>query len=707
MKILILHLSDLHISTGENPGLQKFAYLAQAIKNVDPDIVGIVLVFSGDLVWSAKSEEYALFNEHLMQFRTLLQSKTRNDDVFLVAVPGNHDCQFDENNTARDLIIQGLIKDPTITIDPSITELGSKVQDNFFSFRSSFTTPPTRTEGRVYYEYLWTKDNRSILFRCYNTAWLSQLKEQQGHLIYPSQFLGKCEPNTPSDFVVSVFHHPYNWLTSTCAREFKDHIEKTSDLILTGHEHEADHYLKYTFRGEVTEYVEGAVFQEASRPDRSGFNVILVDLETQRQKLLTYYWDETFYAPNDVSGGWIPYSRGRRKAKKDFDFSLETQAWLEDPGVQFNHPAKSDLKLTDIFVFPNLREYKSTERSESAIGGLLDGEDFLTVLGSKRRVLILGRQQAGKTSLAKVIFRNAYNKGLTPVYLRGDDLSSSVDPEGFYTAVRKAFQRQYSNPPLPLFDQLDRDKTLVVLDDFDHTRLNAKGRLKLLRGIHPRFERLCILGDEALKFEEVAYTELSASILSDYAQYELMEFGYFLRSKLIDQWYNVGSEYTANPEDLARKSIHAEGLITDLLGRSYLPAIPIFILSFLQALDSSSPVNTAAGSYGSLYEVLIVRALATKTKQFGLDLKMTYLAELAYWMYSTSKQQITDEEWEYFHGIYCQHFKISPSREDLNKDLVKSGLLEQVLGHFRFRHSYAYYYFVARYLRDNIHKDET
>ena len=65
-----------------------------------------------------------------------------------------------------------------------------------------------------------------------------------------------------------------------------------------------------------------------------------------------------------------------------------------------------------------------------------------------------------------------------------------------------------------------------------------------------------------LKFEEVTYSDLSASALSEYSQYELMEFGHFLRSKLIEQWYDLGSEYTAVPEDLARKTIYAENIIT-------------------------------------------------------------------------------------------------------------------------------------------------
>src|SRR5260370_2016468 len=258
---------------------------------------------------------------------------------------------------------------------------------------------------------------------------------------------------------------------------------------------------------------------------------------------------------------------------------------------------------------------------------------------------------------------------------------------------------------LPRFSQVDRDKTLIIIGGFDHMRVNPKGRLKLLQNINKRFERVCLLGDDALTLEEMAYGDLSTSALADYAQFELMEFGHFLRSKLIEQWYNLGGEFTADPQDLAKKIHNDENLITSLIGKSYLPSLPIFILSFLQAADSSNPVSSSAGTYGSIYEVLIIKALATKSKAFNIDLKAAYLAELAYWMFSVNKKQIIEEEWNYFHTGYCEKFKISPSRLELQREFEESGLIEHFDGQYRFRHSYAYFFFFARYFRDNIHQD--
>ena len=117
-------------------------------------------------------------------------------------------------------------------------------------------------------------------------------------------------------------------------------------------------------------------------------------------------------------------------------------------------------------------------------------------------------------------------------------------------------------------------------------------------------------------------------------------------------------------------------------------------------------MSTSAGTYGSLYEVLIIRALATTTRVFNIDLKAAYLAELAYWMFSTQKPHINDQEWNYFHNLYCHKYKITPAQIELQKEFEKSGLIERQHGFYRFRHSYSYYYFVARYFRDYIHLDD-
>ena len=59
MRILFLHLSDLHIGSEENLNLQRIQYLTRSLQLLG-QVDGVVLVFSGDLAKYGKQDEYQL-----------------------------------------------------------------------------------------------------------------------------------------------------------------------------------------------------------------------------------------------------------------------------------------------------------------------------------------------------------------------------------------------------------------------------------------------------------------------------------------------------------------------------------------------------------------------------------------------------------------------------------------------------------------------
>ena len=152
--------------------------------------------------------------------------------------------------------------------------------------------------------------------------------------------------------------------------------------------------------------------------------------------------------------------------------------------------------------------------------------------------------------------------------------------------VESNFQKQYANPLLTTFQQLDKDKTVIIVDDFDHSHLNSRGRVKLLEALCKRYDRVVILGDDLLKFEELVSGNEAGEIFADFEQFELVEFGHLLRNKLITRWYSIGTEYESDPEQHERRIHQAEQLVNTMLGRDYLPSYPVFVLGLIQAHES-------------------------------------------------------------------------------------------------------------------------
>ena len=108
MAMLILHLSDIHISGASNPILTRADRIASALNPHLPNLSQVVIVVSGDIADTGDSKEYALAEKLFVDLADAIRSEARCPISYLF-VPGNHDCNFRLNNAARDNNI-GLLK---------------------------------------------------------------------------------------------------------------------------------------------------------------------------------------------------------------------------------------------------------------------------------------------------------------------------------------------------------------------------------------------------------------------------------------------------------------------------------------------------------------------------------------------------------------------------------------------------------------------
>ena len=86
----------------------------------------------------------------------------------------------------------------------------------------------------------------AITFDCYNTAWMSRKIEHEGTLLFPPRLLASdgVGEEEGASLTISLLHHRDNWLEASHARLLRDHIDISSDIVLTGHEHVSSVYKK-------------------------------------------------------------------------------------------------------------------------------------------------------------------------------------------------------------------------------------------------------------------------------------------------------------------------------------------------------------------------------------------------------------------------------------------------------------------------------
>ena len=280
----------------------------------------------------------------LVSIRESLECPDRWPAVRTFIVPGNHDCDFVNESDLRRLTVEAIVSGSRkLRGEGELAKKLLSVQDQFFQFQQAVDQVGGIRGSWVTCTETLNIGGRRIRINCYNTALMSSMHETPGKLQFPVPSETVQETRRLDwDLVVTIFHHPYNWLEPTNARQFSKHICETSDLVLTGHEHEERSYRTKMSTGEAVQYVEGGVLQ-SNDPHSSDFNVIVCDLAEAKHKVVNCGWSGVQYTV-DPQSEWKPFVRNQA-IRETLSNNGEFLSFLLDAGTGFTHPNKALLKL--------------------------------------------------------------------------------------------------------------------------------------------------------------------------------------------------------------------------------------------------------------------------------------------------------------------------------------------------------------------------
>jgi len=715
MRALLIHISDIHLKETGNSILEKKEQLFNAFQNELLNVENLFMVISGDVAFSGKESEYQQAIELFNNIKSKVERYSQKE-IEWVIVPGNHDCDFDNGSkTVRKILIEQIQQDRNV-INDEIIEQCCKNQGNFLKFLKSY-----QSNGNILYEgkllrileYKFDKFN--IIFNCYNTSWMSQRHEEPGKMYFPIQYYPKKYINHKANLVISLLHHSFNWHEPVNSRELRQHLEETSDIVLTGHEHVASKSKKDDFEGNYTEFIEGAVLQESNDDEESGFNLVLVDLESESQKILQYKWDGKIYSLVSKNNEWFSYKRSKQISKTVFKINSQFRQILNDIGASFTHPNKSELVLEDFFVYPALRELRIDKRSEEeqpVLDNIVNSTLLFEINDTENKVLLVGDDKSGKSSLCRMLYKHYYNNGYVPVSIEGNPINST-SIERFDRLVTRYYTEQYSNDTLEIFRQLDNQRKLLIIDDFDKSKLNTQYKPVLLNRINKCYPNIIITANNLFQIEEILYKEKSEEetedILEHYKQFEILEFGHRLRSQLINTWNKLGKEEWITKYELIHKNDNVEKIVNIIIGKNLVPSYPIFLLTILQTIEAGTSHDLKESIYSHYYEYLITQALLkTDISKDELNAYYNYITVLSYHFFEKELYEISQNHLHSFHQWYCKKYSLSSI---LNFDkvidrLLKAFILQENKNTYKFRYKYIYYFFVAKYFSNNIQQEE-
>lgn len=261
-KILFLHLSDIHIRDANDEILARSQAIAATTFQHLPEVEKVILIVSGDIAWSGTAAQYELAATFLKAIKELILAEGPHVTIDLTACPGNHDCDFSFDNETREAVLARIRGLEGKCPSNSLVGTATSIQDAFFAFNAKISQLEWQQETRLSWKCVVRIGAKRVGIRCLNVAWMSELKERQGALVYPVEAIIPFDFPGGNGLAVTVFHHPFNWFHHAGYRAFQAAARQESHIIFTGHEHFQNVGEVADLRSDPSVFVEGGVLFE-------------------------------------------------------------------------------------------------------------------------------------------------------------------------------------------------------------------------------------------------------------------------------------------------------------------------------------------------------------------------------------------------------------------------------------------------------------
>lgn len=713
MKVSLVHFSDLHFIKGEEAILEKKRKIISAIKSRTYDSDKIMYVMNGDSAFSGKKDEFLLAFE---LFEDIVSEVGKGD---ILCVAGNHDCDFEEmDEEIRQIVIDNIkISQENQTSRIMKAKIQSEFDNYFEMFSSSWSSSEivSKSEISKSVDFFITEDLK-IRFQLFNTAWDSTLKEAPGTMYMPMQEVKDINYDTEALLNISVVHHPTHWLEPDNKRQFDGLLNDVSDLILSGHEH-ADNVVSQVSKYGETISIEGSVLQENSNNNSSGFNIIdinIVDNSINNIKLVQFEWNsiEKFYKPSNESELKIDTLSRRINHINNGDTNLfilsdSMKQFIEDIGAPINHPRLGAIGLQDIYVYPDFKDKLAEKENKKT----MKSNKFLEKIVTNQGVwFIEGEKEAGKTTLLKQIYQKLLTTNKISIYFDLKIIKDGESIKNIQKTIQKKYESQYKGDTYEQFFQLDKKDKIILLDNWELCDLNKHGKGDLLSILLKSFGRIIIMA-ESSPSNTSDLLGISGELETIINFQEIGKFGYKKREELVEKWIRLGNEYSLEESEIVIEVDKYTKQVNEVIGKSYVPQVPIYILIILQSMDNGRELSDFNNQSNGYYYELLIKQLVMDVGVNNNEISTmhNYLSHFAYKIFSNKEKSLNYSAWKEFHETYIDKYEIDElagNFQDYMKKLLNSRIIKKFYGErYSFSYNYSLYFFTAQYLANNISEE--
>jgi predicted MPP superfamily phosphohydrolase len=415
--LTLLHISDFHYSKARE--YDQSVVVGALIKDISalcershrPDFI----VMSGDLVKAADDDRvYDYAFDHLIQ---PVSKAAGCAESRILLVPGNHDVHrrpIETKLEEHEAFLTPLSNRDALNdayLSGAVSDYAAKQSAAYFELKQYlYAEPPLYSDPLVTVRHFPSLNVTALEF---NTAWASHAGvkniRDERKLLLPEACIVNALAKVPAgSIVVSVCHHPTNWLTEFSETDALQVLDGQTNFMLFGHMHEPRPASIGTFKGSCLWNQAGALY--SGRQRYLGYSMLRYDPPSQNLAVhFRSYFDRRrefgaavdltddgmFYAPPTAKGAFFQLDRRVDRT--------ELRGWLESalrPALttEFNE-GLTDRKTSELFVAPPLYGYVPIDEEEENGATTEVSVEFDRLVAANANMIFSGGAEYGKTTL--------------------------------------------------------------------------------------------------------------------------------------------------------------------------------------------------------------------------------------------------------------------------------------------------------------------
>ncbi|WP_068786914.1 metallophosphoesterase [Paenibacillus phocaensis] len=689
MNILFLHLSDIHLESKFSLNHFHLKKIIDAVRSHKP-FESIFLILSGDVANSGKANEYDVAYKMVGRLISLIKDECDyHHKINILVVPGNHDVDMSDSPLrTSDLVELSRSGGYTKQIDVELQR-----QTHFFNFAKRNNL---FLENKLYCQKLYKLDtNFTVEVNLLNSAIFSTLEEDKGLHYLPPDVIQSINNPTGADFVLTVMHHPTDWFLDPTMQELENVLYTKSSLIFYGHKHYQGASVVSNQHGGGALLHAGGCLSERRDWSNSEFLIGKLSVKGDGEKehnysLKNYKWNQQQRQYEVTFGN--DYKLINKPSKE------RTLVMSSDYRLKLLNDIKQESSndFTKYFVFPRI---ESAELSTGQSNEFLTDEEFVNEILVKKKVMIYGQYNTGKTTLLKWLFLSLSEKGYTPVFCGTENLKGNPR-----RILKNCFEDIYGENPSDFqrFQQIPTEKKVFIIDDVD-----------LLVPDH--FERLI----------EAVQNEFSYFIFSSKKNYNLdviEQMKEFLKTSDSIFKYELTLFYADKRNELIEKSVAChitEPTLKNKIVRSISDTVnsqkrlirldPDFILKYVSyyCKNVGDAASRTTNIFSKVFEANLVNALSRFKTKISVEKAFMLLSAIAYNVHFQKQYPIPSEMIfrciENYNQEYGTNVNVNEALDLFIKSQILTPLVDDENSYVFSNNSYIAF-FVARHLNIQYHE---